>query len=116
MTETPTFATAPSFLQRFFRRPDPAASEMSSSEGRERLEAREGRSGLDEKAIAAILKKEKIKQEEEKHAPAPARATYTRMSLQYLSLETLYFYDIEFERDPVGSPQLVRHGGPTNRN
>ncbi len=29
------------------------------------------------------------------------RPTYTRMSLQYLSLETLYYYKIDFERDSV---------------
>ncbi len=66
-------------------------------------------SGLDEKAIAAILKREKIKPEQAKEEKANdveevvARPTYTRMSLQYLSLETLYFYEIDFERDSVSS-------------
>ena len=54
-----------------------------------------------------IMKKEKVKQEkaqgkeanEEEEVVAPP--TYTRMSLQYLDLETLLFYGIDYERDTV---------------
>ena len=54
-------------------------------------------SGLDEKAIQAILKKEKL--------PEPAkdggRPTYTRMSRKHLSIETLRTFRIEYDVDPV---------------
>jgi hypothetical protein len=33
---------------------------------------------------------------------------YTRMSLQHLDMETLYVYGLDFERDPVGPPLLLR--------
>ncbi|KAL1840743.1 hypothetical protein VTJ49DRAFT_183 [Mycothermus thermophilus] len=59
-------------------------------------------SGLDEKAIEAIMKKEKIKPEKEEPNPDTtlARATYTRMSLRHVEIETLLDFKIDFERDP----------------
>jgi hypothetical protein len=61
---------------------------------------------MDEKQIAAVLKKEKFVEP----APAPARETYTRMSRKYLSIETLNRYRIDYEFDMVGHPlnQTIR--------
>lgn len=70
------------------------------------------RAGVDEKDIEAIIKKEKIKRavEDKKKEDAKndhggqgqvARPTYTRMSLKHLDIETLYYFKIDWEYDPV---------------
>jgi hypothetical protein len=65
------------------------------------------RSGLDEKAIQAILKKEKIAAEDKEKdkdkgkeiVRGKERATYTRMARRHLSIETLNVYHIDYELD-----------------
>jgi hypothetical protein len=64
------------------------------------------KSGLDEKAIAAILNKEKIPEPKpepnpERDAMPLARATYTRMARRHLSIETLRVHHIEWDFDVV---------------
>ncbi|KAL3420761.1 hypothetical protein PVAG01_07206 [Phlyctema vagabunda] len=73
------------------------AKEAADKEYRKRLEEDMRKSGMDEKAITAVLNKEKLV------APAPApRPTYTRMSRRHLSIETLnrFRVDYEFDNDP----------------
>ncbi|KAM0652189.1 hypothetical protein ACHAO3_003049, partial [Verticillium nonalfalfae] len=71
-------------------------------------------SGVDEKHIAAILKKEKVPEKVKAPAALPqvpfvpvgnavARPTYTRMARRHLSIETLRTYRIEYEVDQVCS-------------
>jgi len=52
-------------------------------------------SGMDERQISVVLKKDKA-------GVDPARPTYTRMSRRHLSIETLnrYRIDYEFDQDP----------------
>jgi hypothetical protein len=69
------------------------------------------RSGLTEKEVEAILKKEKLKREREEqevmaNRPVAPKPTYTRMSLRYLDVKTLLFYKIEWEYDQVCFPSL----------
>jgi hypothetical protein len=52
---------------------------------------------MDERQIAAVLKKEK--------AVDPNRPTYTRMSRRHLSIETLSRYRIDYEFDVVSNSQ-----------
>ncbi|ROT37040.1 hypothetical protein SODALDRAFT_335257 [Sodiomyces alkalinus F11] len=70
-------------------------------------------SGLDEKHIAAILKKEKIP---EKPAPTPpaeaTRPTYTRMARKHLSIETLRTFHIEYELDIDPEYVLIKRWVP----
>ncbi|KAJ0339980.1 hypothetical protein KNSL1_011775 [Colletotrichum chrysophilum] len=92
---------------------DRQAKEKKEREDREReykrrLQEDLIKSGLDERAIAAILKKEKIP-EPPKPKPAPVdhalvaaqRPTYTRMARKHLSIETLRTYRVEWELDTV---------------
>lgn len=98
---------------------DRQAKEKKEREEREkeyqrRLQEDLIKSGLDEKAIAAILKKEKIP-EPPKSKPAPAdttlvaaqRPTYTRMARKHLSIETLRTHRIEWELDNVSERRNV---------
>jgi flagellar biosynthesis GTPase FlhF len=54
-------------------------------------------SGLDERQIAAIIKKEKVPELPD----GAARPTYTRMARRHLSIETLRSFRIEYDFDPV---------------
>lgn len=60
-----------------------------------RLEEDLRKSGMDERQIAVVLKKEQ--------AVDPNRPTYTRMSRRHLSIETLNRYRIDYEFDVVRS-------------
>jgi hypothetical protein len=77
--------------------------EATEKEYRRRLQEDLVQSGVDEKAIAAILKKEKVPeaQEEQQKQQAVARPTYTRMARRHLSIETLRTFHIEFDLDGV---------------
>jgi len=68
--------------------------EEKEKEYKHRLEDDLRKSGLDERQINAILKKEK--------EVDPNRPTYTRMARRHLSIETLnrYRIDFEYDRDP----------------
>jgi hypothetical protein len=75
-----------------------AAKEKKEKEEREkeykhRLEEDLRKSGLEERQIAVVLKKEQ--------AIDPNRPTYTRMSRRHLSIETLNRYRIDYEFDQV---------------
>ncbi|KAK2729945.1 hypothetical protein CKAH01_09983 [Colletotrichum kahawae] len=98
---------------------DRQAKEKKEREDREReyqrrLQEDLIKSGLDERAIAAILKKEKI-QEPPRPKPAPAdhalvasqRPTYTRMARKHLSIETLRTYRVEWELDTVSDLKVL---------
>ncbi|OHE91768.1 hypothetical protein CORC01_12942 [Colletotrichum orchidophilum] len=92
---------------------DKLAKEKKEKEEREkeyqrRLQEDLRKSGLDDKAIAAILKKEKIpeppRQRPNQHdnaLVAGSRPTYTRMARKHLSIETLRTYQVEWELDVV---------------
>lgn len=67
--------------------------EEREAEYQRRLEEDLRKSGLDERQIAVITKKEK--------EIDPNRPTYTRMSRRYLSIETLNTYKIDYEFDVV---------------
>ncbi|WYZ43004.1 hypothetical protein EsH8_VI_000703 [Colletotrichum jinshuiense] len=103
---------------------DRLAKEKKEKEEREkeyqrRLQEDLIKSGLDEKAIAAILKKEKIP-EPPKPKPIPTentlvaghRPTYTRMSRKHLSVETLRTYHVEWELDADPEYVLIRRWVP----
>ena len=81
------------------------------AEQQQQHEREERERGEDEKQTAATMKKEKIKQEKAKgkepneEEEVVAQPTYTRMSLQYLDLETLLYYGIAQERNTVSSPR-----------
>ncbi|KAL2756124.1 hypothetical protein ACRALDRAFT_2027737 [Sodiomyces alcalophilus JCM 7366] len=75
-------------------------------------------SGLDEKHITAILKKEKVP-ENPAPAPAPAappaemsRQTYTRMARKHLSIETLRTFHIEYDLDIDPDYVLIKRWVP----
>ncbi|KAF4634058.1 hypothetical protein G7Y89_g4062 [Cudoniella acicularis] len=77
--------------------------EERDKEYERRLEDDLRRSGLDERQISVITKKE---------PPIdPNRPTYTRMSRKHLSIETLNKYRIDYEFDVVrtNSTQLMKH-------
>ncbi|KAM0268695.1 hypothetical protein ACHAQH_009931 [Verticillium albo-atrum] len=79
-------------------------------------------SGVDEKHIAAILKKEKVPDKSKMPVPRPqpqvpignemARPTYTRMARRHLSIETLRTYRIEYELDQDPEYVLIRRWVP----
>jgi hypothetical protein len=76
------------------------AKEKKEKEEREkeyqhRLEDDLRKSGMDERQIAVVLKKDK--------GVDPSRPTYTRMSRRHLSIETLNRYRIDYEFDQVRS-------------
>ncbi|KAI8180004.1 Reticulocyte-binding protein 2-like protein a [Colletotrichum sp. SAR 10_86] len=103
---------------------DRQAKEKKEREDREReyrrrLQEDLIKSGLDERAIAAILKKEKIP-EPPKPKPAPVdhalvaaqRPTYTRMARKHLSIETLRTYRVEWELDTDPDYVLIKRWVP----
>ncbi|KAK5987719.1 hypothetical protein PT974_11851 [Cladobotryum mycophilum] len=75
------------------------------------------KSGLDEKAIAAIMNKQKIpttvavREHVVEMAPAK-RPTYTRMARKYLSIETLRELRIEYDMDPDPEFVLIKRWVP----
>ncbi|KXH62651.1 hypothetical protein CSAL01_01217 [Colletotrichum salicis] len=103
---------------------DKLAKEKKEKEEREkeyqrRLQEDLRKSGLDDKAIAAILKKEKIPEPPRQrpvkhdHALVPAnRPTYTRMARKHLSIETLRTYQVEWEMDVDPDYVLIRRWVP----
>ncbi|KAK1769899.1 hypothetical protein QBC33DRAFT_304345 [Phialemonium atrogriseum] len=94
--------------------------ELAEKEYQRRMQEDLIRAGVDEKDIEAILKKEKIKREDEKkkeddrrHADQQlARPTYTRMSLRHLDVETLVYYNIEFDYDHEPGYVLIKRWVP----
>ncbi|TDZ28301.1 Reticulocyte-binding protein 2-like protein a [Colletotrichum trifolii] len=77
------------------------------------------KSGLDEKAIAAILKKERIPEPPKPQAAtadtnlvAAQRPTYTRMARKHLSIETLRTYHVEWEFDSDPEYVLIKRWVP----
>ncbi|KAH7136653.1 hypothetical protein EDB81DRAFT_844616 [Dactylonectria macrodidyma] len=98
--------------------------EAADKEYQRRLEEDLRRSGLDDRAIAAILKKEKIKKETSAPEPARvvpvaqvppapvARPTYTRMSRKHLSIETLRSYQVDFDFDADPDYVLIKRWVP----
>lgn len=88
-----------------------AAKEKKEREERDkeyerRLEEDLRKSGLDERQIAVITKKEK--------QIDPNRPTYTRMSRRHLSIETLNRYRLDYEFDQVKNHQSLREMQYTN--
>jgi len=88
-----------------------AAKEKKEKEERDkeyerRLEDDLRRSGLDERQIAVITKKEK--------QIDPNRPTYTRMSRRHLSIETLNRYRLDYEFDQVRNNHFRREMPYTN--
>ncbi|KAK1500209.1 hypothetical protein CTAM01_06808 [Colletotrichum tamarilloi] len=103
---------------------DKLAREKKEKEEREkeyqrRLQEDLRKSGLDDKAIAAILKKEKIPEpprqrpaQHENALVAGNRPTYTRMARKHLSIETLRTYQVEWEMDVDPDYVLIRRWVP----
>jgi hypothetical protein len=85
--------------------------ERAEKEYQRRLQEDLIRAGVDEKDIEAIIKKEKIKraaedkkkEDDRRNGGQVARPTYTRMSLKHLDIETLYYFKIDWEYDPVSA-------------
>lgn len=73
------------------------------AEYKRRLEEDLRKSGMDDRQIAIVLKKEKD------GAADPNRPTYTRMARRYLSIETLRELRIDYTLDTV-RPSLPLHG------
>ncbi|PMD16027.1 hypothetical protein NA56DRAFT_709110, partial [Hyaloscypha hepaticicola] len=67
------------------------AKEEEREEYQYRLEEDLRKSGMDERQIAVVLKRDK--------GVDPSRPTYTRMSRKHLSIETLNRYRIDYEFD-----------------
>jgi hypothetical protein len=67
--------------------------EERETEYKHRLEDDLRKSGMDERQIAVVLKKDQVAD--------PNRPTYTRMSRRHLSIETLNRYRIDYEFDSV---------------
>ena len=74
-------------------------SDMNDEEYRRRLEQDLRKSGMDEKLISTVLKKDKDVD--------PERPTYTRMSLKHISVEVLNRHGIGFGYDQVRSCYIV---------
>lgn len=69
--------------------------EYQEREYKRRLQEDLINAGLDEKQIAAIMKKERVPE------AAGSRPTYTRMARRHLSIETLRTFRIDYDPDPV---------------
>jgi len=78
--------------------------EEREAEYQRRLEEDLRKSGLDERQISVITKKEKDID--------PNRPTYTRMSRKYLSIETLNAYKIDYEFDVDPDYVLIKRWVP----
>ncbi|KAK3936304.1 hypothetical protein QBC46DRAFT_395430 [Diplogelasinospora grovesii] len=89
--------------------------ERADKEYQRRLQEDLIHAGLDEKDIAAIMKKEKIKQREKREKEeeeAKDRPTYTRMSLKHLDIATLVEHKIEWEYDTDPNFILIKRWVP----
>lgn len=75
--------------------------ERAEKEYQRRLQEDLINSGVDEKHIKAIIKKEKIPEEKPEKPKGKERATYTRMARRHLSIEALNAFRIDFEYDQV---------------
>ena len=87
--------------------------EETEREYKRRLQEDLIKSGLDEKAIAAILKREKVPEANEaaRESRAPHdRPTYTRMARRHLSIETLRTFRVDFDYDNVS---VLCHSPPS---
>lgn len=71
------------------------AKEENEKDYQKRLEEDLRKSGMDERQISVVLKKDK--------GVDPNRPTYTRMSRRHLSIETLNRYRVDYEFDQVSS-------------
>lgn len=79
-------------------------AEERDREYKHRLQEDLIKSGLDEKAIQAILNKEKLPEKKPGGGGSNnsgTRPTYTRMARRYISIETLRTYQIEYDIDVV---------------
>jgi hypothetical protein len=76
--------------------------EQRDKEYKERLEDDLRRSGMDDRQIALVLKKDKDK----KDGAAVDRPTFTRMARRYLSIETLNYFRIDYQLDQVSQSFL----------
>ncbi|KJZ71191.1 hypothetical protein HIM_09397 [Hirsutella minnesotensis 3608] len=85
--------------------------EESEREYKRRLQEDLAKSGLDEKAITAIVNKQKVPERATNPEPA-ARPTYTRMSRRHLSIETLRTYHVDFDIDSDPEYILIKRWVP----
>jgi len=83
--------------------------ERNEKEYRRRLQDDLLKSGLDEKAVAAILDNKKIPDQDKN---ASARPTYTRMARRYLSIETLRTFRVEYDVDNDPEYILIKRWVP----
>ncbi|EFY84867.1 hypothetical protein MAC_09078 [Metarhizium acridum CQMa 102] len=82
--------------------------EQEEKEYKRRMQEDLLKSGLDEKAISAILEKKKVP-----NALEPGqRPTYTRMARRHLSIETLRAFHIEFDMDNDPEYILIKRWVP----
>ncbi|KAK2609052.1 hypothetical protein QQS21_002422 [Conoideocrella luteorostrata] len=82
--------------------------EQEEKEYKRRMQDDLLKSGLDEKAIAAILEKKKVPETVE----SGQRPTYTRMARRHLSIETLRTFHIEFDLDSDPDYILIKRWVP----
>lgn len=82
--------------------------EQAEKEYQRRLQEDLIHAGVDEKDIAAIIKKEKVKAEKQ----IAERPTYTRMARRHLSIETLRVYGIDFDYDTDPNYVLIKRWVP----
>ncbi|KAI6779088.1 Reticulocyte-binding protein 2 a-like protein [Emericellopsis cladophorae] len=96
------------------REREQAEKEAAEKEYQRRLQEDLIKSGVDEKAIAAIMKKEKVPETEAEAPPQQpgGRATYTRMLRKHLSIETLRTYHVEWEYDDNPDSILIKRWVP----
>ena len=83
--------------------------ELADKEYQRRLQEQLVASGVDEKDIAAIMKKEKVRaaEAEAQNQQTLSRPMYTRMPRKHLSIETLRQFHIEWDWDQVRPCQHV---------
>ncbi|TPX17419.1 uncharacterized protein E0L32_003062 [Thyridium curvatum] len=84
--------------------------EWAEKEYQRRLQEDLINSGVDEKDIQAIIKKEKVKRAEQEEKKE--RQTYTRMARRHLSLETLRVYGIDYEYDKDPNYLVIKRWVP----
>ncbi|RFU76032.1 hypothetical protein TARUN_6208 [Trichoderma arundinaceum] len=92
--------------------------EQNDKEYKRRLHDDLLKSGLDEKAIEAILSNKKVPHTAPAPAPLPPpehpveRPTYTRMARKYVSIETLRAFSIDFDYDTNPEYVLIKRWVP----
>lgn len=84
--------------------------EENEKEYQRRLQEDLIKSGLDEKAIAAIISKKKVPEALE--STPDGRPTYTRMRRKYLSIETLRTFQVEYDLDTDPEFILIKRWVP----